>query len=484
MFYFVPNLKPYTYHRGSGNRRFGCYLLSTDYADSQHDVLSKLSKSGELLVADNGNFDLIGDFIKDNVSEANSLADMRKQIERELDGYVRPGDLSNDLIARYRKLAESISMEARTLTPETYVQGVIRAQSRMRPTFIVAMEDFTIPALLGLSIEPQYLDYPLDWYAQHTSTALEFALNTQAQRYGDIDATVFAGVHAIDFDTAFQAGRLVGQAGVSAVATGLGSSLNDRDWIDYRVIHGEVIPFDAPVPRAYVRVMEIVCGLSLGYSTETGKRLAIHGLGVGTPILVLLMGLLGSEGTFLAIDSTSPIKDAYSSKTISLYVDTPAPRKLKAHRIIEYWLRDDLGWECKCPYCAQINREYPPQVEAARSWWTSVGYPSIGSGDLYGDHPLANFFPLLSNPASDELRSEVGHARIGHNHWVLKRIEKQARDYGENIDHRLDRVNHSINAYLSAAGGSGGWNRAVSIAWDITRQTALELEGMEEGLTF
>lgn len=481
MYYFVPNLKPYTYHRGKGNKRFDCYLLSTDYLEDQKVVLKELQGNRERLVADNGNFDLIKGLIKDNVTEAEKVSVARKHQERKQGRYVRPGELDNAILTSYRSLAENLSERSRALSSESYIRRLISKQSAMRPAYVIGMEDFTIPLLTGLGIEPQYLDFPLHWYAEHISIALEFALKTQAHYYGDISASVFAGLHALDFDTAYQAGQLAGQAGVRAVATGLGSALTDRSWVDYRVASGTVIPFAAPVPRAYVRVMEIICGLSLGYAENTGKRLAIHVLGIGTPILVALIGLLGAENTFIATDSTAPIKDAYSSKTISLYVDTPAPRKLKAHKIIDYWLREDMAWQCPCPYCRKVNQTNPPQLDAARSWWEKAGRPAITSADLYGAHPLTRFFSFLSNPADNSLRAAIGLARIGHNHWILQRLEKHARDYEKDIVDRCYRVGLLVKSYLLAPGGSAGWDRAVSIAWEMTRETALKIDRYEQG---
>ncbi len=482
MFYFVPNLKPYTYHRGRGNRRFDGYLLSTDYHHDQKGVLQKLQGSGQWLVADNGNFDFIKDLIRDNVPKVERVAIARKRWEKDRGQNVRPGDLDKTILSSYRSVAEDISGMSRALASDSYISRIISKQSAMQPDYVIGMEDFTIPLLTGLGIEPQHLDFPLDWYAGHTSVALEFALKTRAQDYGDISASIFVGLHALDFDTAYQAGQLAGQAGVNAVATGLGSALTDRSWSDYRVVFGKLIPFDDPIPRAYVRAMEIICGLSLGYAENTGKQLAIHVLGVGTPILVTLIGLLGTQNTFLATDSTAPIKDAYSSKTISLYVDTPAPRKLKAHKIIDYWLREDVPWQCPCPYCRKANQSNPPQLEAARSWWQKSGRPPVTSADLYGAHPLTRCFSFLSNPADLSLRAAMGLARIGHNHWILQRLEKQARDYEKDAVDRCNRVGSLVKSYLSAPGGSAGWDRAVSIAWEITRETALKIDRYEHGL--
>ncbi len=81
MFHFVPNLKQYTYYRGRGNRRFGAYLLSTDYAGSRRRLASKVTHSGRLLVADNGNVDIIGQLIDTHKAEAAQLNKRRKQEE-------------------------------------------------------------------------------------------------------------------------------------------------------------------------------------------------------------------------------------------------------------------------------------------------------------------------------------------------------------------------------------------------------------------
>jgi hypothetical protein len=93
-------------------------------------------------------------------------------------------------------------------------------------------------------------------------------------------------------------------------------------------------------------VAEIVAGLHEGFVDASGRRPRFHALGLGTPILVVLLAALGDGVTYTATDSTAPIVDGWSAPTISLYVDDPAPLKYKAHRIAQHWLAEDKPWRC------------------------------------------------------------------------------------------------------------------------------------------
>ncbi|WP_411827859.1 hypothetical protein [Luteolibacter sp. AS25] len=458
--------------------------MSIDYVSGNRNLIRAVNSEGRILVADNGNFDLIGDLIDLYKVEAAVLHEERKVEEKALGRDIRFGDLSDGLAGKYRSLADQISLINKDFSTDDYVSIMIRAQEDISPSYLIGMEDFTIAVLSGLGIEPQYMDRGNTWYAQFTRRAIAFTERSQNGEFGLVNGKMFAGLHACDFDTAFQAGELSGEAGIGTVAVGLGGALSDRTWIDGRYFQGKFLEFDLRIPRSYLRVIEIICGLQLGYASVTGERLAMHGLGIGTPILVLLIGALSDRDTFLAVDSTAPIKDAASSKTISLYVDEPAPRKLKADKIIEYWLRDGIEWDCACPYCRNFETRFPSNVTEARDWWLSEGKPKITSSDLYGEAPLTRFFPLLSNP-SGEVRSLAAEARIGHNHWVLQRIESFTRDCDSlDLENRIMMVNEKVEAYLSGEGGSAGWQNVVAICWDLVSGTMRQLYEIRSGFHF
>ena len=135
----------------------------------------------------------------------------------------------------------------------------------MAPDYLVAMEDFTITALAGLGLQPEYTALPLDWYRPLSERAVAFARATAAGAYGPCGGALpFAGLHGIDYDTARQAGRLAGEAGVAGIATGLAGALADRSFTDFRVQDGAPEPLAEAVPRPYLRALDVAAGLHAG----------------------------------------------------------------------------------------------------------------------------------------------------------------------------------------------------------------------------
>jgi hypothetical protein len=228
-----------------------------------------------------------------------------------------------------------------------------------------------------------------------------------------------------------------------------------------------------------MRTLQIIAGLHIGYATATGQRPAFHGLGVGSPILLPLISLLGNSPTYLAVDSTAPIKDAMA-RTISLYVDTPAPRKLKAHRIAEFWLAENDGWRCTCPYCRKFTELHPPNLEKALTWWNDEGKRKLKAGDMHAPSPLAEFLPILSNPEDHTTQKMARMTRISHNHWILKRLEKQVRKHGHNLNSLRRFVANTMQVYLTLPGSSSSWQAAAEVAWKIADKTSIELADVEE----
>ncbi|MFH1673881.1 MAG: hypothetical protein ABIF87_10735 [Pseudomonadota bacterium] len=311
-----------------------------------------------------------------------------------------------------------------------------------------------------------------------TDWAIAFAVDTRNGKYGDCHTAVFAGLHGIDYDTSFQAVKMAGAAGISGFTAGLVGALKDKNYIDFRLENGVVIDLGKSIPRPYLRIMEIVSGLHEGYVAATGRKPKFHALGVGTPILLPLIALMGDNNTYTSTDSTAPIKDAYASATICLYVTEPAPLKLKAHRIAEYWLSEGIEWRCPCPYCRKIDGKYPPNLAKAREWWRSEGSRRLSPSDMRDESPLSEYLPLLSSPADDNIRKEVGMARIGHNHWVLQKIEAGIRKHAQDTGLLRDYVAKVVDSYMNASSGES-WKQATYAAWQLADRTAQRIEKAE-----
>lgn len=478
MFHFVANLKDYTYHRGRGVRRFDSYLLSVDFINAHNRLARKAVASGHTLVADNGNFDRIRALIRENRSAMAANEAARKEEEKQLDRYARPGDLTPELVERYRRFAHSLAISQRTATSEVLVREVVQQQSALNPRYLIGMEDLTLPVLTALGVEPEYAQLGEDFYAELVGRALEYSARTERGEFGEPRGAVFAGLHAQDLDSARLGGVVAGMQGVAGIASGLGGALADRSYIDFRIANGELISLPRSIPRPYLRVAEIAAGFHLGYAESTGRRLRFHSLGVGTPILLVLLAALGDVDTLLASDSTAPIADAWLTPTIGLYVHEPATLKLKAHRISEYWLSDGLAWNCRCPYCRRFNADHPPDIEGARHWWQAQGHRRLQNYDMHSKSALPTFLPLLGFHKDPVLSREAALARVGHNHWVLSRIERAARAATVNPGNLLGWAENAVEAYLDSAAGTA-WKAAVAIAWSLTRDVAQQLRDVE-----
>jgi len=473
MFHFVANLKPYTIGPDA-KARFGSYLLSVDYTSGLIALVDQVHKQHSILVADNGNFDRMGALIKPLLAQAARLAKLRQAEEDHLKRAARPGELSADLQRKFVALRAKVADVAAEARKSDGVKKIVSAQNTMAPTYLIGMEDFSIPLLMGLGIERAYASIPMSFFTQAARRAIAYAVKTAKGGFGPCDATVFAGLHAVDFDTAKKIGGLAGDAKLAGIATGFGMALGDPKFCDFRIENGKIVELGASIPRSYVRVIDVAAGLHLGYAHATGHRPKFHALGVGTPILQPLLAVLGDRGTYTSTDSTAPIKDAYSSVTIALYVDRPAPLKLKAYLIAEKWLDGGIPWDCKCPFCAGFLKQHPFQLNKAKAWWKSKGKRKLTPKDLWAPSPLAEVMPLLSMPKNPELRKQAGMSRIGHNHWILKRLETNIRRR-TGVELR-DWVDVLVDKYVDAGSGLA-WKGATRAAWAVARKAAEELKG-------
>jgi hypothetical protein len=480
LFQFVANLKPYLLNPGRGRRRFDTYLLSPDYLAAGRALVTAAKRDGRLIAADNGNFDLIGDLVKRFAGEAALIHRDRIAEEQRLGHRARPGDLSIGLTERYRKLVRSVAAQGRSETPVARTRSTVGSQMQIGGDYLVGMEDLSMAAMIGLGIQPEYARLPASWYEASSKRALGLAERTRAGDFGDVGGFVFAGLHGLDYDTARRAGRLAGDVKAEGIASGLGGALGDPSYVDFRVEDGKTIPLASSVPRAYLRVAEVACGLHRGYADGAGARPRFHALGVGTPILLPLLSVLGDRGTFTAVDSTAPILDAWSSLTVSLYIDDPAPMKLKAHRIAEVWLSGGPSWSCSCSACSSFNSAHPPKITAARAWWRGEGRRALIAQDLRAPSPLADMLPLLGNPSDAAVSREAGMARIAHNHWALQRLVSAAQANSSSASRLKGWAEDVVSSYVESSADQN-WREAVTEAWKLTESTAAKIRSAKPG---
>lgn len=158
MFHFTANLKPYTFTDRPEGSRFDAYLLSADYARPGNlEMAAQVREEGRLLVADNGNVDLLREFAVRFKDEAKTIDDARKEWEKDAGHYARPGDLPNPLTKKFAALAKKIADASQLRVTEAHTQDAITRQTSMNPDFLIGMEDLTLGTMAALNLEPEYI---------------------------------------------------------------------------------------------------------------------------------------------------------------------------------------------------------------------------------------------------------------------------------------------------------------------------------------
>ncbi|MEM7158020.1 MAG: hypothetical protein AAF799_34585 [Myxococcota bacterium] len=156
MFHFTANLKPYTFSERPTSERFDAYLLSADYASAHRELAAQVRGEGRTLVADNGNVDLMREFMTRFRQEARPLTEARRAHEETLGHYARPGELPRALRAAFSDLAMKVAAASQVTVTEAHARHALERQAAMVPDFLIGMEDLTLATLTSLSIEPEY----------------------------------------------------------------------------------------------------------------------------------------------------------------------------------------------------------------------------------------------------------------------------------------------------------------------------------------
>ena len=435
---FVYNLSPDTFTEPNltGNQPFG-YLLAPNNATPQlSDLAAQVRGRGLPLLADNGNFTLIGDVRAALRGPADALRGQVSEIEDRLDRSVRPGELPQDLTHSFFELSIRARELARQLAGDG--QQSLPAQLALDPTHLIGVEDITAACWLALDLERTYTGRRRRDWARMNDTTARRAATQQPLLAAPLREAYYPVASAESYTTAFDAGRIFAAHQVRRIAMGFGAYMADNHYTDYVDIGPRRIEFGGRLPNRYTRTVLAARGFYDGYRSEAGTTpAAFHFLGLGAPIMLPLVALATSPGGGLTFDATSPIKDALRDGV--LYVTTPAYLKIRIRKSAA-WLASDPArrWDCPCPFCRTFTTVFPFDYPAGHAWRTANPDRDPAAPDLRDGGALYDAYPLFSEPPSGPRRDAVDHARVGHNHWALEQILRAVRDAtaaGELHDH-------------------------------------------------
>lgn len=464
-FVFVSNLKdPLAGELNPFRRLMEAFLLSETYSTQGTITLAKDTRQqGCLIVSDNGNFSrmkkIAGKFERKGMSLCN-------QATKEANN----GGVSSQTLKKRKQLIDEIEKAVVIEQKRLDISRIIGKQLQCDPHYIIGMEDFTIPVLqlCGL-FNVVFSPRPGNIRRYQKQTQIIY----QKQRNGDYDfgdvlvnKTKFLVCHAYDFDSAVQARKLYDHIQADSIAISFGASLASRSYIQKLKMGRTTYRFDESLPESYL----LSIALTLGVSDRAREQLPIHILGLGTPILIILIGLLLRKTKVVSIDSTATYKDAddgnlYGSKTAFLKMDM---YKVAAHSLIS-----GEAYDTTSPWFRWFNERHPASWDILRSRLQVLATDDmdIVAKELKKHPKLLEqhspfFTPMRSG--ADPLIKEIRVARAGTNFWVLKNICARIRQGKSNPVALGNWVDREVSRYAAVA--SPKWALAVQAGYRIIKE--------------
>jgi hypothetical protein len=426
-------------------------------------TLKEFCKAGVPLIVDNGHFD---DITRVSTSLGKAIGAAKADIatvEARLERTALWRDLSKTVARKRVRLAAILAAEALNAEGMPLIE-----QLELASNAVIGAEDITAalwlraeidtPAIPGRRTELRHRNEAV---ARQAKLAIDSLPRNKRPQY-------LAVASALDYDTAYDAGRAFGDAGLRSAAMGFGAFMADNSFSDRIVIQGRAHPLPSPLPMRYLRTALVARGFWDGWKSATRSApRQFHFLGLGAPIVIPLMALAGYGTPLLTFDATSPIRDAVEG---TLYSSLGAYLKIRTRRVAELLMSGQShSWICPCGFCREFVRKHPFDYVRGRKWGKArVDSGPITAKDLQPSGGLYKAYPLMAEPRGGELRKEVSYARSGHNHWVLHQIMRDVRKYGKRRS-TLERHTQRIVDEYQKSTSSSHFADAVSLALDIVR---------------
>ena len=400
----------------------------------------------EVIFADNGFFRKISLTVKKFSQDSNQLYKEITKLEKSLKHNVRRNEVPKNLQDQYKVLVKNIKSHIKEIEKNTDPKETLKEEQRIEPERFICREDILMASLVGLNIEPEYVKEKSRFYSYRNRRSARFYNKTKSGSYGSFNGEPYAVASAVDYNSAFSAGREMARGEATHLAMGVGAYMADSNFVDYFQKRRKTFEFDSKIPRRYLRTALAVKGLIDGYEKKMNKQPdGLHMLGLRDPIMILITALIASKVKEFSCDATSPIKDAVTG---TIYFKKPSYKKVRARKLaLIFCKHPENKWWCKCSYCKHYIKKHPFNVKKAASWYKKNGSPKkITRNNLHGDTELAKALPMFGEPQGGQKRKDIDDWRIGHNHLILEHLFK---DLNKNNKQKklLQFVTKEVNKY-------------------------------------
>lgn len=463
---FISNLKdftadedyPITYKRDG-------YLLSEQYmSKSAIQLAEEVKRRDNLLISDNGNFSRIKKIAAVYEDEGLSILNTaRKEMIDE-------GQLSINTVHRRKKLMDIIGEQCRLEVAQLDITEITEKQLSINPDYIIGMEDYAIPVMMLTNLMHPVFSPRADEVKLYQQRTLSLYHQQEQGVFGSKEAlgnvNNFLVLHAYDYESAFQAATLAKEQAHSGVAISYGGPMLSNRWIDSLDIKGNREIFAEQLPESYL----IAQSLTLGIINGNPNAIPFHILGVGTPILIALIGYQLRHASAVSIDSTAPFKDAFAG---TLYGDKQAYIKMDMYRVVAVHLIEGTEFSSTTPFFKFFSEKYPSDWRTMRDKMNvtaDMNYKQLARDIEARQDLLEQYLPFFSKMRSgdDEMMLRLRVCRSGHNFWILRRITKNIIKYKDDSAAFQQWIENQIERYANTA--SYKWAKAVEKTYFLTEK--------------
>ncbi len=439
------------------------YLLSEHYTNNESIERALWIRSKRnLLISDNGNWTRMTQIANQFEDEGEEILDKAKQ-ELENNEKVKQSTLD-----KRDALISKIAKACSNATKQLDIHGIIETQLKIKPHYMIGMEDFTIPVLMMCGMLDETFNPKasgINLYQEKTAAIFtqqvqgKFGFKEELQGIAK-----FMVLHAYDYESAYSGAKKTKNTPKDGVAISYGAPMRSKRWISKLEFGNKVEIFDEKLPEPYLIAQAMTLGAVNGYQDDT----PIHILGVGSPILITLTGYLLRGSKAVSIDSTAPFKDAFAGK---LYGNRHAFLKMRMYRVAALALVNNRPYESKTPFFKTFEKKYPSNWKALREKLkvdSNTNYKELAE-ELHSKQNLVQkyipFFTKLKG-GDDPMMWDLRIARSGHNYWVLKEICESIRERKNNPAELKKWTENEILRYKKI--GSRKWAKAVEKAYQLT----------------
>jgi hypothetical protein len=454
---FISNLRRDTLDAfaDAGAEAHGYLLSSHRITPTALREAAEVRAMGLPLFADNGTKELIDEVVAAFDSEAALVRQQVRDLRRKVGRVPRGSDVPGAFRKRASTLVGAVVDAAMARSEARDHDALLAAQLSMDPTDLIANEDFGIACALALGIERETTGWSVDRFVKlsQRSILLWQRVREEPSVTGRV---VYAVLGAVDYNTARAVGREAFGAGVRNVALSVASFAFDGNAVDFYVMGRGSLRLERPAPRRYIRLAQVVRGLSDGAREAGGAFNRLHCLGLGAPALLPIAALGTVPETELTTDATSPIHAAVMDRV--LYDPLAHGDRVTTIEIVERIVTGD-DWPFVSPFTRKFRDKFGHRPEDARRWWQTNGKPPINNALLSTPSELTAALPLFveADPAIQPIARDT---RIAHNHWVIGTLAEQ-----HSQPDRHQAALGIIDSWL--AGPSAVTTRGLTVAKDI-----------------